>query len=261
MLASLVSNRQLIWELVARDVRSRYTGSVLGLFWSVLNPLLQLLLYTIVFSVFLGGRLGQEAGTGHFAASLFCALLPWSAIQESTVRSARAFLDQSNLIKKARFPLEVVPFSLVCSALIHQVIATVPFILVLLITGLLDLATLGLILPLLVIEMLFMAGTSLIIATANVFFKDIAQIIGVVFMFLFWLTPIVYPKSTVPDKYVIILDLNPLTHMAEAFRTALFGAPGFSLPGLLYWVGVSLLFCLLGSTMLRRAHLQILDLL
>ncbi|MEJ2082293.1 MAG: ABC transporter permease, partial [Acidobacteriota bacterium] len=79
MFSSLYRSRHLLWELVARDIRSRYTGSLLGLFWSVLNPLLQLFLYTIVFSVFLGDKLGQKPGTATFAALLFCALLPWSA--------------------------------------------------------------------------------------------------------------------------------------------------------------------------------------
>jgi lipopolysaccharide transport system permease protein len=261
MLSLLFSNRHLVWELVTRDVRSRYTGSVLGLFWSVLNPLLQLLLYTVVFSVFLGGKLGEGGGTGHFAASLFCALLPWSAIQESTVRSARGFLDQANLIKKARFPLEVIPFSLVCSALIHQIIATAAFAIILLITGLLDPVSLGLLIPLLIIQAGFMFGSALLIATANVFFKDIAQIIGVVFMFLFWLTPIVYPKSVVPADYVFLLDLNPLTHMVEAFRSATFGTPGFPSWGIVYWVVVSCILWLLGSRLLRRTRSEILDLL
>lgn len=260
MLASLFSNRHLVWELVARDVRSRYTGSVLGLFWSVLNPLLQLLLYTVVFSLFLGGKLGEGGGTGHFAASLFCALLPWSAIQESTVRSARGFLDQSNLIKKARFPLEVVPLSLVCSALIHQMIATVAFLVILLATGLLDITTLAVLIPLLVVQASFMYGSAMLIATANVFFKDIAQIIGVVFMFLFWLTPIVYPKSVVPDEYLFLLDLNPLTHMVEGFRYAVFGTSEFPLWGIVYWGILSVALWVLGARLLRRAHSDILDL-
>lgn len=249
-----------MWELVARDIRSRYTGSILGLFWSVLNPLLQLLLYTIVFSVFLGDKLGQKPGTAEFAALLFCALLPWSAIQESTTRSARGFLDQSNLIKKAQFPLEAIPLSLVCSALVHQLIATVAFAAILGITGTLSLRTLPALIPLILLEGLLMYGIALIISTVNVFFQDIAHVIGVFFMFLFWLTPIVYPRSAVPDDYMWLLNVNPLTHLVAAFRFAMFGSPAFPTGGTVYWAALAVAGLIVGNWMLRRSRAEILDL-
>ena len=260
MFSSLYRSRHLLWELVARDIRSRYTGSLLGLFWSVLNPLLQLVLYTIVFSVFLGDKLGQKPGTATFAALLFCALLPWSAIQESATRSARAFMDQANLVKKARFPLETIPLSLACSALIHQLIATIAFSAILAVAGTLNWRTLPAMIPLLILEGVFMYGLALIFSTVNVFFKDIAHVIGVFFMFLFWLTPIVYPKDAVPDEYLWLLNLNPLTHIVEAFRFAMFGQPAFPVSGLIYWAVLTGIILFLGIWMLSRSRSDILDL-
>jgi lipopolysaccharide transport system permease protein len=258
--STLLSSRQLIRELVGRDVRTRYLGSLLGLFWSVLNPLAQLLLYTVVFSLFLGLKFGVEDTTGTFAEYLFCALLPWSALQESTVRSARGFLDQSNLIRKMRLPLEVIPFSTVCSALIHQCLASLVFFLVLIFRGSLEWTTLPLILPLWAVQGVLMYGIAMAIATLNVFFRDIAQIIGVVFMFLFWLTPIVYPRDLVPAAYLPLLDLNPLTHMVGAYRYAVFGAGALSWGGIAYWCAVSLLALWVGHRLLRRSQAVLVDL-
>lgn len=256
----LLNNRPLIHELISRDIRTRYTGSLLGLFWSVLNPLFQLILYTLVFSVFLGVKFGDGDHPGRFAENLFCALLPWSAIQESITRSARAFLDNGNLIKKLRFPLEALPFSIVSSALVHQLIATLVFFAVLLGRGSLHFMTLPLLIPLILVQALLMYGFGMIVATVNVFFKDIAQIIGVVFMFLFWLTPIVYPRTIVPEIYLPLLNLNPLTHMVEAYRFAVFGEPTAPWWGLLYWVALSVFSVWFGSRLLKRTRRDLLDL-
>ena len=256
----LFKNRPLVHELVSRDIRSRYTGSLLGLFWSVLNPLFQLVLYTLVFSVFLGVRFGEGGHSGAFAENLFCALLPWSAIQESITRSARTFLDNGNLIKKMKFPLESLPFSITSSALVHQLIATGVFFVILIGRGSLHYPTLPLLIPLLFVEAILMYGFGMIVATINVFFKDVAQIIGVVFMFLFWLTPIVYPRTIVPEAYRPLIDLNPLTHMVEAFRFAVFGGPAVPWWGATYWAMLSVLSVWFGGRLLKRGRRDLLDL-
>ena len=124
MLQTLILNRYLWKELVWRDLKSRYLGSVLGFFWSVLNPLLQLGLYSLVFGSYLRVRFQPDGDTGSFAIALFAALLPWLAFQESIVRSADILISHANLIKKVRFPLAVLPLSMVSSAIVHQLIGT-----------------------------------------------------------------------------------------------------------------------------------------
>jgi len=261
MLATLLQNRYLILELVVRDVRSRYVGSILGLFWSILNPLLQLILYTVVFSIVLDIRFGEEGTVGGFAEYVFCALLPWVAIQESTTRSAQSFLEHSNLIKKIRFPLETVPFSITCSACFHQLLGSMVFAIILAFNQSLSLEHSWLLVPLLLTQMVLMVGVSLAISSLNVFFRDIAQVLGVLFMLLFWMTPIIYPKNRAPETFQSILNLNPLTHMVEGYRYALLGDPLPSAWGLLYWS----LFCVaayfLGKTILVRLRPSLLDLL
>jgi ABC-type polysaccharide/polyol phosphate export permease len=261
IIGNLADNRFLIRELVSRDLRSRYIGSYLGLFWSVLNPLIQLALYTVVFSYILGIRFEREASVGNFAIYLFCALLPWTAIQESTSRSAVCFLEHSNLIKKMRFSLESLPFSLVVSSLIHQLIGILVFSVVLVISGTLSFQTLPFLIPLLLVQMVMMVGMAMIFACLNVFFRDVVQVMNVLFMMLFWGTPIVYPRSMVPDNWLHwILDLNPFTHMVEAFRFAFLGVPVEPV-GVVYWLIFSLIIFFFGRLVLKRTRHQLLDLI
>ena len=261
MLSSLLRHRHLIRELVSRDIRSRYVGSVAGLFWSILNPALQLALYTLVFSLVLEVRFGPEASTGVFALNLFAALLPWMAIQEGVVRSARTFIENANIIKKQRFPLETLPFSVLFSAVVHQLLGTAVFLVVLAVTQLTDFRFLVLIFPLFAVQILMTYGLAAMAASLNVFFRDVAQLLGVLFMLFFWVTPIVYPLSRAPEPYRFLLSLNPLTHMVEAYRFAFLGAPEPSLWGLLYWVAVSAGFYRLGRAVLHRTRHQLVDLL
>ena len=240
MLATLLDNKDLIRELVTRDVRSRYIGSVIGVFWSILNPLCQLGLYTLVFSIVLQIKLGKDGTTGQFAQYLFCALLPWMSLQEAVIRCSRSFIENSNLIKKVRFPLEVLPLSVVLSSFVHQLLGTFIFVLVLIANQSLNADFFALVFILFIFQLLMVYGLSLLSASLNVFFRDISQMLGVLFMLLFWMTPIIYPKGLAPDLFLWVLNLNPLTHMVEAYRFLFLGSPRPSLVGLIYWV----VFCI-----------------
>jgi lipopolysaccharide transport system permease protein len=256
MVTGLLDNKYLIRELVARDVRSRYVGSLIGVFWSILNPLLQLLLYTAVFSMVLESRF-----PGPFWQYLFCALLPWMSIQESVTRSSRAFLENAILIKKVRFPLEVLPFSVVASAFVHQLLGTIVFVLVLVGNQSLNPEFFGFVFVLFAFQLLMAFGVSMVVACLNVFFRDIAQILGVLFMLLFWTTPMVYPKSIAPAPFSWLLNLNPLTHMVEAYRFVFFGQPSPSLIGIAYWLSASVAVYYLGKFVLRRTRNDLVDLI
>lgn len=260
MVKILYLNRYLLRELIFRDIKVRYVGSIIGLFWSVLNPLLQLALYTTIFSIVLEVRFAERASTGQFAEVLFCALLPWMAFQEATTRSSTSFLENSNLIKKLRFPLEVIPFSIVGSAIVHQLIGTAVFSLVLIYTGSLHYLGLLLVPILLLFQIIMMSGLALAVSSINVFFRDVVQALGVLFMLLFWMTPIVYPKSQAPPLIQWILNLNPLTHMVDAYRFAFLGYPDLLAGGIVYWFLFSLLLGLAGKTILKRTRKELVDL-
>lgn len=249
--------RQLVW----RDIRSRYLGSMVGIFWSLLNPLLQLLVYTLVFSIIVPDRLVSPESPASFPSLLFCGMLPFLALQESVTRSARVLLEFGNLIKKAAIRLEVLPLSLVISALLHQLLGALVLAVVVTITGSISAATLPWLVPLFVLQVAMMLGPALLVAAVNVLFRDLAQMVGVAFMVLFWTTPIVYSRAAI-DVWALnwLLALNPMTHLVEAYRFALFGTPEPSLAGLVYcavWAGILMTA---GARVLRASRPLLLDL-
>ena len=249
--------RQLVW----RDIRSRYLGSLVGIFWSLLNPALQLIVYTLVFWMIVPDRLVSSDSTASFPELLFCGLLPFLALQESISRAARVLLEFSGLIKKAAIQLEVLPLSLVLSALLHQLLGTFVLAVVVAFTGSLSLATLPWLVPLLALQAALMIGPALLVAAVNVLFRDLAQMVSVGFMVLFWTTPIVYSRGgEIPSTVNWLLALNPLTHLVEGYRFAFFGTPEPSLVGLAYcavWAGLLLG---VGYRVLRRTRPLLLDL-
>ena len=260
MIVNITKSRRLVSELVLRDLRNRYIGSILGFFWSVLNPLIQLGLYTTIFSIVLKVRIGPDASSGQFAIYLFCGLLPWMAIQENATRSANTFIENSNIIKKLSFPLEALPFSLSLSSLIHQLLGTLVFLVVLALTGNAHYRLLVLFIPLILTQCLFMYGLGMIIATVQTYFRDVIHIVGVAFQALFWATPIIYSKDKLADPFTTVLNLNPFTHLLEAYRWVLIGGPAPSLYGILYWSICCILLYMCGVIILKRSRPVILDL-
>ncbi|MXX60117.1 MAG: ABC transporter permease [Holophagales bacterium] len=224
--ASSVSRRRqhlfLLRELVVRNVRSRYAGSALGLAWSVLNPLWQLLLFTFVFFRVLELSLDGEQ-TQNFAVFLFCGLLPWMAVHEGVSRSASALTDNADLVKKMRLPGELLVASLVIGALLNASIGAVAFVVVLAAIGELSVASLPLMLVAVPLQAALTFGLGLGLAAANAYFRDTAQAAGLVLNAWFFVTPIFYSVHGVPAQYLRFLEWNPLTGLVYLYRAAFLG--------------------------------------
>jgi len=215
----------MLRELVRRDLQSRYAGSLLGLFWSFLQPAWQLVLYSFVFGRVMKVALVGERAQG-FSLFLFAGLLPWLALSEGATRAATAITDHAHLVRKLRFPSELLVVSAVVTALVHQGIAMAIFVTVL--VALKALSWLSL--PWLVLALFFQVtltlGLGLLLASANVFLRDIPQALGMVFGAWFYLTPIVYPLSYVPERFRPLINANPLTALVQLYRRAFFGGEG-----------------------------------
>ncbi len=213
----------LLRELVVRNLRSRYAGSMLGLLWSLVNPLWQLALFTFVFSVVV--RLPFEGEqTERFAVFLFCGLLPWFAIHEGLSRSASAVTDSADLVKKMLLPAELLVASLVLGALLHSGVGALAFIVVLAVIGELSAASLPLLLVAVVLQAALTFGLGLGLAGANVYFRDIAQATGLVLNTWFYVTPIIYSMNFTEKEWVRqLLELNPLTGLVYLYRSAFLG--------------------------------------
>jgi lipopolysaccharide transport system permease protein len=220
----------LLRELVKRDFQGRYAGSALGLVWSFLQPLWMLLLFTFVFSTVMKIPL-TGVRTSHFSIFLFCGLLPWMAVQEGVLRSATAITDNSSLVKKLRFPSEILVLAVVLAALLHEAIATLIFLGVLAVLGDLHLGGLPLLLLAVPLQVALALGLGLLLGAVNVFFRDTAQILGMAFTGWFYLTPIVYPAAQVPARFRPWIELNPLTSLVELYRQAFLGGQVALVPG------------------------------
>jgi lipopolysaccharide transport system permease protein len=250
----------LLRELVKRDFQGRYAGSLLGFVWSFVQPLWLLALFTFVFSTVLKVRVVDPGNPGgHFATFLFAGLLPWLAVQEGIMRSSTAITDNAVLVKKLRFPAEILVVAVILAALLHEAIAAVVFVVVLGVTG--DLAWRGLpvLLVALPLQVLFTLGVGLLLAPAQVFFRDTAQVLGMVLTGWFYLTPIVYPASAVPARLQPWIAANPLTPMVELYRQAFLRGSVRLVPGTAGLAVSAAVLVFAGSWLFRRLKIAFVD--
>lgn len=245
-------NLFLFRELVKRDFRGRYAGSLLGFFWSFAQPLWLLLLFGFVFSTVMKVQpLGTR--TDRFAVFLFCGLLPWMAVQEGVLRAASAITDNASLVKKLRFPSEVLVAAVVAAALLHEGIAAAIFWVALLVLGEGSWQSLPWLLVAIPLQVLLTVGLGFCVSSAHVFFRDTSQVLGMGLTAWFYVTPIVYPLEFVPERLRGWIELNPLTGLVDLYRRAFLGAAG-PLPwrGLASLVLISLAFAMFGAWLFGR---------
>lgn len=217
----IIRYRSLLKTLLIRDIKSKYVGSVMGIFWAVINPLLLVLLYTYVFSVVLKVRWGVNDSTAGYVFYLLCGMLPWIAIHESLTRSTTCIVDNAHLLKNFSFPGKIVPFYLSVSAFLNQIIGILILIPCMSFFGIKQGYPL-ILLPLLVfLQFIFMLGLAWIAATLHVFFRDTAQILNILLVIWMFLTPIFYLESAVPERFYMVLSVNPLSHLVRAYRAVL----------------------------------------
>lgn len=214
----------LLRELVRRDLAGRYRGSLLGFLWAFLTPVWQLALYTLVFSFILRVPLTAE-GTSSFPIFLFAGLIPWLGFAEGLTRSTAAVVEHGNLVKKHRFPSEILVLAAVVAATAHQLVSILLFGIWQGATGGLPLGRVGWFVPALALQVVLAVGLGWAAAAIQVYFRDVAQIVGIALSGGFYLTPIVYPTSLIPEALRPWIALNPFSTVVAAFRAALVGGP------------------------------------
>ena len=231
MVASLWRHRSLIHASVKREVLGRYRGSALGLLWSFFNPLFMMAVYTFVFSVIFQARWGTGGSSSNteFALVLFAGLIMFNLFAECINRAPILILGNVNYVKKVVFPLEILPFVGLLSAMYHALISLLVWFVAYVVFFGMPQATV-LYLPLVVVPFaLFILGLSWALASLGVFLRDVSQFIGVVTMSLMFLSPVFYPASALPEAYRHLLYVNPLTAVIELARDVLYWgkAPNF----------------------------------
>jgi len=235
-LAELVRSRELLANLTLRDVRSRYKRTVLGNVWSLVNPLAAMLIYTVVFGVFLKvtPTEGNPSGLDVFALWLLCGLLPWNFFSIGATAGMSALVANSSLILKVYLPRASLVVSAVLAVGVTFAVEMAVLVIVLVFFG----ANPWLWLPLTAVLMLLLAaftlGVGLLLAVANVYFRDTQHFASILFQMWFYLTPIVYPVTYVQNQQdqmalagwdlpiVRLFELNPMEHFVSAFRAVLY---------------------------------------
>ena len=251
-LVRLLRHRSLIQTLVARELKARYRGSVLGFFWSFINPLRLLLVYWFVFSVVLPGI--RPIDIEPYALFMFCGLLPWTWFSSSVLEASNVLIAGGNLIKKVLFPAEVLPVVTVLANMIHFLLG-LPIIAAALVYFAVPVRPLELLwLPVVVLVQLFLTlGLALIVSSLTVHFRDLKDILGNLMTFWFFATPIIYPMSLAPPSGKVLLDLNPFTHLVISYQEILFyDGPFGHWKWLLALGGVSIVLFLLGYFLFDR---------
>jgi len=214
-LRRVVYLRDVLFELVSRDMKLRYKRSVLGIVWSLLNPLAQLLVFYFVFGMLLPLHIP------HYPSFLVTGVLVWNWFQSSLVFATGAIVDNRELVRRPGFPLAMLPIVTVTAQFVHFVLALpILFLCVSLDVGSLSVSASAL--PVvLVAQFVLTLSLAYIVATFHVSFRDTQYLLGVVLQLLFFLTPVFYDAAALPERYRWLLHLNPMTYLVEAYRAIL----------------------------------------
>jgi lipopolysaccharide transport system permease protein len=217
---NLIARRSLIFQLVRRDFEQRFVGSVMGWIWGLIHPLVLLLSWTFVFSYCLGMRLLPGSGTQSYPIWLFAGMLPWLLFSDAVQRSAPSLVEQSNLITKTVFPVEIVPVSVFLSSLVsHFMTLGLAIAAVAVMENTFNPAIVLLPIYMLLVGMLAV-GLGWIVASLQVYLRDTAQVVSVLLTFWFWLTPIFITEDRY-GKFAFLIWGNPLAYVVKAYRELL----------------------------------------
>ncbi|HSF31891.1 MAG TPA: ABC transporter permease [Candidatus Tectomicrobia bacterium] len=212
MFRELFAYRVLIQTLVARDLKARYRGSAVGLLWTLLNPLFHMAIYALVFSVY--AKVAME----RYAAFLLCGLLPWIWLSSSLLMGATSIMEGGSLLKKVFFPPQVLPVVTVTANFVNF-LASIPLLFILLLLFEVWPGWALLSLPLIMASQFALTlGLSLLVSGASVRYRDIPPILGHFLTFWFFLSPILYPTTQVPERFHFLLSLNPFTPFVVAYQ-------------------------------------------
>ncbi|MEL7666009.1 MAG: ABC transporter permease [Candidatus Shapirobacteria bacterium] len=237
--------RELLWQMVAREVKTRYKQSVLGYFWVILNPTAQMLVMSFAFSVIM--RIPTNAASNvPYSIFLFVALLPWNLFANSLSSACSSLVSSSSLITKVYFPRSILVISTVMAKIVDFLFANIVLIIYMIAYHMPINLNILWVIPIFFIQQIFTLGLALFFAASNLIYRDIQYLLSLGLLLWMYLTPVIYPADLVPAKYKIIFQLNPMAVIINAYRQTILGngAPNYS--SLLIAFLLSILVLLLG---------------
>lgn len=238
---NLYDYRELLKTSIKKDVRGKYKNSMLGILWSFLNPLLQIAVYALVFSIIVRNNTEKN-----YTVFICCGLIPWTFFSSAISRSSFTIIENGNIIKKVYFPREILPISLVTSEMVNFIISTVIILGFVLANGF-GITKYILFYPIvLLVQYILIVGISFFVSSITVFFRDLQHFIGVILQLLFYAAPIVYPPSSIPEKFMWIIKYNPMTYIINSFRDIFYYQQTPDFMKLIIVLGLGILLCVLG---------------
>lgn len=253
-LFDLWSYRELFYILAERDVKVRYKQSALGAAWAVLQPLLTMAIFTVLF-----GRLGRMPSAGQpYAIFSYAGLLPWTFFSSVVTNSSNSLINNPNLITKVYFPRLLIPTSAVGAGLMDLMIASLMLLVIMPLYGARFHLTMIMFLPLVALTAIVSAAVGIFTSALNVKYRDIRYALPFVIQTWMFLTPVIYPVSFLPQRWRWLLMLNPLSGIIEGFRAAIFGGP-FDWQGLAISTVIIVALIMGAAYAFRRMELQFAD--
>ena len=250
---TLIYLRDLLRELIGRDIKLRYKRSLLGIVWSLLNPLMQLIVLSLIFRIVL------PLDIPNYNTFLFTGLLVWTWFQTSLFTATGAIVDNRELIRRPGFPAAILPVVTVATNFIHFLLA-LPILLVFLLISGIPFSDAMLALPLLfVVQFLFTLSLVYFIATLHVRFRDTQYLLGIALLLGFYLSPIFYEASVIPQQYQLLYRLNPMVTLIEAYRSILIQGEFPSFLNLLLLSLISLILLWVGYRLFKYGRAQFVE--
>ena len=242
---SVIKWRELLWQMVAREVKARYKQSILGYFWVILNPLAQMLVMSFAFSLIL--RIPTNSASNiPYSIFLFVALLPWNLFANSLSSACGSLVSSSSLITKVYFPRSILVISTIIAKIVDFLFAIIILIIYMIIFQVPININILWIIPIFLIQQTFTLGLSLFFAAANLLYRDIQYLLSLILTLWLYLTPVIYPADIVPTKFRFFFQLNPMSVIVNAYRQTILGGGSPNLSSLFIATIVSLIVLILG---------------
>ncbi len=241
--------REMIISLVKRDLKGRYKGSVMGFLWTMINPLLQLAVYTFVFSVIM------PSGVERFYLFLFVALVPWLFFSTCLSTGTTVIFAQQEMVKKIYFPRQILPISFTISQFVNMLLSFVVIFIVLIFSGIkFNFKALACLPIIMLVQFILCLGITFVVSALTVYLRDLEYILSIISMAWMYLTPILYPIENVPEAYRGICYINPMTSIIVAYRDILYSSKVPEMGTLVIAVFMGILLLAIG--LVSFEHLQ-----
>ncbi len=260
MLQNIKKYQGFVLGSVKREFQLKYQNSLFGAAWTIIHPLAMIFVYTVIFSQIMRARLPGADSTFAYSIYLCAGIITWGLFSEIVERGQSIFIDNANILKKLNFPRRILPLIVILSAGLNFSIIFIIFMIFLLLSGNFPGWVSLAIIPVLMVQMLFSIGLGIGLGVLNVFFRDVGQLFKIVLQFWFWLTPIVYPITILPEMIrPIILNWNPMAAIIGSYQTILVKGEYPDWNTLIIPTVISILLCIIAMRLFKNHADEIVD--